>query len=212
MCFCLLSKVLCRFNTSNVALRVETDVNPHQRISDSILTVVWWPCLVPGPRLLCPGMQCRQTFYPESWRLHLLHLLAELRLAILTACDRDRGGMSEGGRCSCPASAAAPSTSPRRDISRHCWGLISTRHSCSEWLSAGCGQLKSRHGARWEMSSLCLTGQREERGGDNGLVTSFFPCSLLWFNLNMAVHDQVVACVTRVEEFWSHKWKRCCAR
>lgn len=61
------------------------------------------------------------------------------------------------------------------------------------------------------MSSFCLSGQQEERGGDNSLVTSFFPCNLLWFNLKIAVHDQVVACVTRVQDFRSHKWNDCCA-
>lgn len=61
------------------------------------------------------------------------------------------------------------------------------------------------------MSSLCLSGQQKERGGDNSLVTSFFPCNLLWFNLKIAVHDQVVACVTRVQDFRSHKWNGCCA-
>lgn len=54
------------------------------------------------------------------------------------------------------------------------------------------------------MSSLCLTGRQEERGGGNSLVTSFFPCSLLCFNLKIAVHGQVVARLTRVQEFWSH--------
>lgn len=61
------------------------------------------------------------------------------------------------------------------------------------------------------MSSFCLTGQQEERGGNNSLVTSFFPPSLLWFSLKIAMHDQVVACVAHVEDFWSHKWKGCCA-
>lgn len=193
LCFFLLSKLLCRFNPSSVALREESDMDPHQRISDSILTIVWWPCLVPGLWPLCQGMQHWQTFYPESWRLCLLHLFADLRLIFLTACDVSlgcsalsrhiqslsfpicapaewvppcccrsesgraaqgpreeqgsakpglrprRGAGSEGWRCSWLPSAAAPSTSPRRDICRRRWGLLSTRCSCSKRLSAGCG-------------------------------------------------------------------------
>ena len=48
--------------------------------------------------------------------------------------------------------------------------------------------------------TLCLTGQQEERGAHNRLVTSL-SCNFTWLNLKIAMYDQVVACVTSVQDF-----------
>ncbi|KAF2975331.1 hypothetical protein EK904_013839 [Melospiza melodia maxima] len=68
------------YSSSSVALREESDVDAHQRISDSILTIVWWPCLctkegsIGKPSVLKAG-GCT------------LYLFADIRLDVLMGSD-----------------------------------------------------------------------------------------------------------------------------